>query len=412
MKMLAVTVLALAALLALSCSEGDSSGQARIAFISERDGNSELYVMNADGSGLKRLTDTELDERFPSWSPDGSQIAYIVENTGLPLHSYLVVDADGTRLREVATFNQLGLTPPYDWSPDGTQIVLELDKQAYVVKVDGSRAVELAPGPRPAESFAPKWSPDGSRIVFWGRNGADKALFFANPDGSALTRFSEDGSYVSWSPDGAKLGYSYSVPGSGTGATYIMNPDGSEVVNLTEILDMRLQRASLQYEIGLAWSPDSTMIAFGSDEEGDLDLYTTTIDGLELVRLTEGLGVGESLFTQIVWSPDGSKIALAASIGQRFAPGEIYVVSTDGTGFENVTNTGSGLDLIIGWSGDSGRIFYVAGHGQPIEGTERLLQRDFEIFAMNADGSGVENLTDHPMNDVWPAPALWLPEPE
>lgn len=415
MKRLAVAVLALTTLFILSCSEGDNTSQARIAFISDRDGNSELYVMNTDGSGLKRLTDTEADEWYPSWSPDGRRIAFLAETPGLPLYKVFVVDADGSNLTEVVGTNQPSSPVAYSWSPDGSKLALELslngESSVYVVNVDGTGLTDLAPGPRPAQSFDPRWSPDGSRIVFWGQNGADRALFFANPDGSDLTRFSEDGTRASWSPNGTKLGYMYSVPGSGTSATHIMNPDGSELVNLTEILDMRLLLPSMQFGRSLvAWSPDSRMIAFGSDDEGDLDLYTTTIDGMELVRLTEGLGVGESLFTQIVWSPDGSKIALATSIGQRFSPDEIYVVNTDGSGYENVTNTGNDMDRIIAWSADSSQIFFVAGHGEPVEGTERLLQVDFDIFVMNADGSGVENLSDRAVSDVWPAPALWLPE--
>lgn len=406
---LAVVVIGLALLL-VACEDGGAEDVARIAFISDRDGNQELYVMNADGSNLKRLTDTEHNEQNPSWSPDGTKIAFVAESDGgLPLYKHYVMDADGTGLVEVAEAYNMSRQAAYDWSPDGTQFAIGA-VGARVVNVDGSGEVVLAPGPRPAQSFDPLWSPDGSQIVFWGQNGADRALYFADPDGSNLTRFTEDGTRANWSPDGTKLGYWYSVPGSGTSATHIMNPDGSELVNLTEILDMRMRLVNKHWGVGLglAWSPDSSMFAFASDDEGDLDLYTTTIDGSTLVKLTEGLGVGESLFTQIVWSPDGSKIALAARIDDHLGADEIYVASTDGSGYENVTNTSYNIDQIIGWSADSSRIYYQAWRGEPIEDSERLLYGDADIFVMNADGSGVENLSKHPKTDAWAA--LWLPD--
>ena len=106
-------VLALAALLVLSCSDGDDPSQARIAFISERDGNAELYVINADGSGLKRLTETEGGESFPSWSPDGEQLAYVGESA-----AFYVTSADGSGPKKVLDNpGNVTVARPMAWSP-------------------------------------------------------------------------------------------------------------------------------------------------------------------------------------------------------------------------------------------------------------------------------------------------------
>lgn len=129
----------------------------RIAFVSLRDGNQDIYVLNLDGMGLINLTNTPLlDEDYPSWSPDGQFIAYSAWEQGS--EKVFVIAADGSSAPQLVA---LGRTPT--WSPDGTSIAFAVDS------VDGSRtdlsAVTVGSGSFPvliqsviAGSTNPSWT--------------------------------------------------------------------------------------------------------------------------------------------------------------------------------------------------------------------------------------------------------------
>jgi TolB protein len=147
-----------------------SSDGRRIAFISNRDDNTNIYVMNADGSDLTRLTDNPADDEFPAWSPDGQQIAFkSVDDQGN--YDIYVMNADGsdlTRLAEGLDYDEFGhmwpLVPPQVplWSPDGEQLVVmsghdEGIFDIYAVNADGSGLTRLTYDMHRA--FSPVWSP-------------------------------------------------------------------------------------------------------------------------------------------------------------------------------------------------------------------------------------------------------------
>ena len=136
----------------------------RITFVSWRDGNSEVYVMNADGSAKRNLTRDRANDDYPTWSPDGRRIAFlraarsyrgprgVIRFYGYDLN---VVNADGSGLRRL-TRNQIG-TSRLVWSPDGRTIYFG----SYLVSADGSGARRL-----PYIRGTAVWSPDGRRIAF------------------------------------------------------------------------------------------------------------------------------------------------------------------------------------------------------------------------------------------------------
>ena len=115
--------------------------QAQIAFSSERDGNFEIYVMDADGKNEQRLTDNLSHEWSPSWSPDGERIVFNSRRDGN--RDIYVMDADGKNQRRLTRNPAHDLYP--SWSPDGKRIVFVSDRdgnyEIYVINADGARQV-------------------------------------------------------------------------------------------------------------------------------------------------------------------------------------------------------------------------------------------------------------------------------
>jgi len=150
-------------------------GNGRIAFASERDGNFEIYMMNPDGTGLVRLTNHPSNDFNPSWSPDGTKIAF-ASDRGDGDYDVYVMNSDGGGLTQLTDDPADDATP--DWSPDGTEIVFEsargsaLDNEdVYKMDADGSNETQLTDDPEADGS--PAFSPDGtvSRTRFALENG-------------------------------------------------------------------------------------------------------------------------------------------------------------------------------------------------------------------------------------------------
>jgi Tol biopolymer transport system component len=198
----------------------------RVAFATFRDGRSNIYVMNANGSEQTQLTgqglDTSSGDWWPTWSPDGSRIAF--ESSRGSEYQVWVVNTDGSGL--VRLTSTWGLEPA--WSPDGSKIAYVWAGQAgtvvSVMNADGSGQHRLTSGGTLTE-YSPSWSPDGRKIAFVRSDG----LYVIGADGSGERQLTTDGSQPIWSPDGTRIAFQRRLPYP---QLYVMDADGTNVSQL------------------------------------------------------------------------------------------------------------------------------------------------------------------------------------
>lgn len=212
----------------------------RLTFASDRDGgNWELYTMDADGSQQRRLTDTpDQDESVTAWSPDGEEIAYVTDVIENP--TIWVMGTEGGDPKRLTSGNWPS------WSPDGERIVYttySTGTRLAVVNADGSGQRDLGASVArrltgTAYAEEPAWSPDGERIAFVSRPlMGDEEIYAVNPDGSGRRRLTDipgaDHWPPSWSPEGERIAFT----SDGTeerGEIFVMNADGSGLTKLTD----------------------------------------------------------------------------------------------------------------------------------------------------------------------------------
>ncbi|MEP7110178.1 MAG: hypothetical protein ABI760_19435 [Ferruginibacter sp.] len=253
----------------------------KIVFVSDRDGNAEIYSCNADGSNINRLTNNAGIDDQPAWSPDGSRIAFVSDRTG-HLEIY-IMNADGSNVVRRTFLENYTQNPA--WSPDGARIAYSSNSNgsaniSVVGAMSGSPSVLFE---EPGRIAAPSWSPDGTKLALVSDRFAYDFvydIFTIDADGTNLTALTDDifdqidYLHPSWSPSGTKLAVAIISDWIGTNQyntqVGVMNGDGS---GLTTIMSGAAPRTRT------SWSADGTSIAYTSLLGSRMDISWVSSDG-------------------------------------------------------------------------------------------------------------------------------------
>ena len=260
---------------------GVSPALARIAFTSERDGNQEVYVMNADGSDPRNVTQSLAQEGSPSWAPTRDRLAFVSDRNGNS--DVFVIGVDGSGLQQVTSQTADEIHPA--WSPDGALIAyvsnIDGDWEIFVASAAGTGAVQITHNEY-WDSW-PAWSPDGRRLAFTSARDGNYELYsydLTSGSETRLTHHPASDAFPAWSPSGSEI-------------AFVSARDGQLEVYVLDLQTMphAVLRLTSTAEPNVAnryptWSPDGKWVAFTSLRNGNADIYLMNRQGWGLSNLT------------------------------------------------------------------------------------------------------------------------------
>lgn len=258
----------------------------QILFESTRDGKYAIYVMNTDGTNLRKLTSGAADDEQPRWSRDGRQIVFISNRDG---HSQLyLMKADGSGQRRLTNGPDEDYIP--DFSPKGDQVVFSTENETFVIRTDGTGRTRL-----PVSGDNVRWSPNGKKILFAKTDSIPKEIAAELPKMSREERLKVI----------AKRDNSTEI--------FLINKDGA---NLQKLTDNSVR------DFGAEWSKDGQTIYFLSNRDGSINIYAMNGDGSGVRQIADGNIVKE---THI--SPDGKYFVYSKQINGKYGV-YIYDIKT------------------------------------------------------------------------------------
>lgn len=383
----------------------------RIAFVKEIEYDAlndyaEIFVVNADGTNLTRLTNNECPDYYPAFSPDGTKIAFTSHRDGR--NQIYIMDSDGSNQTRL-TFSQNSDSMPA-WSPDGTKIVFNRGGDdnhpggdLWIMDADGSNQVRLARGYPDlnyggySDCYWPSWSISG--LAAPSIAGCDVVKLDVRTarlkiDVQSLGDATEVQASILWG----------TVPGAFNQETSVQNitDEGECIFDIDGLQpDTRYYYRAKVVGTSVSYSNEfsfltytellyTSRIAFNSNKDGNPEIYTAKIDGSVMARLTAN--PSDDIDPAI--SPDGSKIAFASNRNGVF---HIYVMNAGGGELQRLTNSVY-PDSDPAWSPDSAKIAFVREVDSP---------QSQEIFVIDSDGNNEQRLTNNSGYDVSPT---WAPD--
>ncbi len=252
----------------------------KIAFVSNRDGNDEIYMMDYDGANPTRITFNKIKDYMPAWSPDQRTIAFTSYRSA-GAHLYLRNIYEGTE----TLVSSKGTNYAAAFSPDGGRLAFcstmteDGNAEIYVLELATMRTRRLTYNS--ATDTAPSWSPTGREIAFTtDRLGAGSPqIYVMDAEGSNVRKVSFGGNYhdgPAWAPTGDRIAYVSRVENRFD--LYVLNLRTNQIVKLTE---------SDAFNESPCWSPDGRHLMFSSNMSGSIQIYSVDYDGANLRRLTD-----------------------------------------------------------------------------------------------------------------------------
>lgn len=263
----------------------------RIVFSWNRDGDFDLYMMDADSQRVvNQLTDNSASDLTPVWSPDGSRVA-LTSNIDKDYEIY-VLNANSGESDVLTNNNWDDLYPA--WSPDGKKIAFTTNRDSnwdiYVMDADGKNPQRLTTGA--VYEGNPVWSPDGKRIAYVEGRDAKRDIKVINADGSnpqpLTTRTTSADFSPAWSPSGDQIAFVSNR--SGNPDIFVVDVGCIGDSDLCDQQAVNLSESNQGNDVDPAWSPDSQQLVFVSDRDGAVDLYTMDANGSNATRITASDG--------------------------------------------------------------------------------------------------------------------------
>lgn len=262
----------------------------QIAFVSNRTGHEEIWVMDYDGFNQHPITSYGSLSLTPRWSPDDTKLAFTSYASGNPeidIYSFLT-----HRLMPYPHYRGLNTTP--SWSPDGKKIAfcssMSGTPEVYVSNADGSDLQRLTFSP--SVNISPVWNPKtGNEIAFVSDRSGTPQIYIMNSDGTNLRRLLTAGGDAvapSWSPNGQLMAFSWAVTETGTYDVYIVEIATGRIVQLTHDAGRNEHPW---------WAPDGRHLVFESTRSGKREVWMMLADGSNAKKLTS---TGEN------WNPSWS----------------------------------------------------------------------------------------------------------